>query len=122
MAETELLPWNERNDTLRVFKISGKFGWLHLVVAQDKKSGRKFLRLKRYRNWFSIPDSQYLSRVQTMLHKGAAELQWEPCEDLEIKVEEVKKAEEIEELIKQDNDLLEGCRKRYSEYLKVIEK
>jgi len=57
-----------------------------------------------------------------MLHKGAAELQWEPCEDLEIKVEEVKKAEEIEELIKQDNDLLEGCRKRYSEYLKVIEK
>jgi len=107
MAEEELRPWGERNDVLRIFKISGKFGWLHLVVAQDKKTKRKFLRLKRYRNWFAIPDSEYLIRVQKMLHKGANELQWETGGDVEIEVEEVKSKEEVQEILKLERELPE---------------
>ncbi|MGB8220599.1 MAG: hypothetical protein WCE46_09485 [Methanoregula sp.] len=105
MAEDEYPPWGERNDVLHIFKISGKFGWLHLVVAQEKESKRKFLRLKRFRNWFAIPDNEYLIRVQKMLQKGANELQWETEGDVEIKVEEVKAEEEIQGIIKSDNEL-----------------
>ncbi|PKL70664.1 MAG: hypothetical protein CVV30_04765 [Methanomicrobiales archaeon HGW-Methanomicrobiales-1] len=105
MAEEQFPPWAERNDVLRIYKISGKFGWVHLVVAQEKKSQRKFLRLKRFRNWFSIPSGDYLNLVQKMLHKGASELEWNSDNNLEIKVEEVKSEEEIKDIIKSDDDL-----------------
>jgi hypothetical protein len=105
MAEDTLPPWTDRNDILRIFKISGKFGWLHLVVAQEKESQRKFLRLKRYRNWFSIPNSKYLGLVREMLDKGASELQWDSDNDEEIEIVEVKTESEIKEIVKSDNEL-----------------
>jgi hypothetical protein len=105
MAEDEFLPWDERNDTLKVFKITGKFGWLHLVVAQDKQTKRKFLRLKRYRNWFAIPNSEYFVQVQEMLKQGAAELQWSFDGAIPIKIEEVKEPEEIKKVVKFEKDL-----------------
>jgi len=108
MADEEIPPWGERNDVLHIFKISGKFGWLHLVVAQDKKTKRKFLRLKRFRNWFAIPDSDYLIHVQNILHKGANELRWEVDRNVKIDIEEVKTEAEIKDIIsKSDNELPE---------------
>jgi RecB family endonuclease NucS len=105
MAEETLPPWTDRNDALKIFKITGKFGWLHLVVAQEKETQRKFLRLKRYRNWFSIPDNKYLGLVREMLDKGATELQWDTDNNEEIMIEEVKSKSEIKEIIKADSEL-----------------
>lgn len=107
MADDEFPPWDERNDTLKVFKITGKFGWLHLVVAQEKESKRKFLRLKRYRNWFAIPNSEYFTRVQEMMRKGAAELKWSFDSSIPIKIEEITEPEEIQEVVKFEHDLPE---------------
>jgi hypothetical protein len=121
MAENELLPWDQRNDTLKVFKITGKFGWLHLVVAQEKQSGRKFLRLKRYRNWFGIPNNEYFSKVQGMLKKGAAELQWSYDGSLPIKIEEIKKPEEIKQVVKFEHDLPEELICLINDNPKIIE-
>ena len=111
MADEEILPWNERNDVLCIFKISGKISgkkisWLHLVVAQDKKTKRKFLRLRKFRNTFSIRDNLQLIRIQKMLHKGANELQWETEGDVEIDVEEVKSGEEIKDITSKSNNEL----------------
>jgi hypothetical protein len=122
MADEELLPWNERNATLKVFKITGKkFGWLHLIIAQDKQSGRKFLRLKRYRNWFGIPNNEYFSKVQEMLKKGAAELQWSYDGSISIKIEEIKEPGEIKEVIKFEHDLPEELICFINDNPKIIE-
>lgn len=121
MAEDTLPPWTERNVVIRIFKITGKFGWLHLVVAQEKESKRKYLRLKRYRNWFSIPNSKYLGLVREMLDKGAAELQWDSENGGEIKIEEVKTEAEIKEIVKTDNELPEELACFIQDNPKIVE-
>lgn len=121
MAENEIPPWNERNDILKIYKISGKFGWLHLIVAQEKKTGRKFLRLKRFRNWFAIPDKESLSRVQEMLKRGADELDWTYDESIPIKIEEIKAPEEIKIVDKYEQDLPEELITLINENPKIIE-
>jgi RecB family endonuclease NucS len=107
MVEDSLAPWAERNDVLRVYKITGDFGWLHLYVAQEKQTGRTFLRLKRFRNWFAIPDEDYLARIQKMLKRGAADLGWSFEEKIPIKIEEESEPEKIKRVIELEKDLPE---------------
>lgn len=89
MADDKKQPgWKDRNDALKIFKSTGKYGWLHLVIGQNKITKRKFLRLKRYMNWFSIPDAEYLVFVQEVLKKGAKELGWEYDQTKKIAIDE----------------------------------
>lgn len=69
--------WKDRNNIVKTFRISGGSGWLHLVIGQNKITKTKFLRLKKYMNWFSIPNPESLAHVQKILDKGARELGWE---------------------------------------------
>ncbi len=121
MADDEFPPWDERNDTLTIYKISGKFGWLHLIVAQEKESKRKFLRLKRFRNWFAIPDSEYFARVQEMMKKGAEELQWSFDSSTPIEIEEITGSEEIKKELKLEHDLPEELVCFINDNPKIIE-
>ncbi len=82
--------WTDRNIEVKKLKASGKYGWLHLVIGQNKITKKKFLRLKRYMNWFSIPSPEYLEFMQAMLKKGAKELGWEYDEKKEVKITEDK--------------------------------
>lgn len=107
MVDAPLAPWSERNDIIRIFKISGKFGWLHLIIAVEKSTGRRYLRLKRYQNWFSIPDAPYFSRVQKMLSDGAKFLEWSIDEDSQIQVEEIKDKAEIEAIVASGKEIPE---------------
>lgn len=69
--------WEDRNDIIKTIKFHDKtFGWMHLVLGKRKKDGELVLRLKKFRNWFSIPSEKYLVLVQKMLEKGANELGW----------------------------------------------
>ena len=81
--------FTDRNVIIKTYKISGKFGWMHLVLAQRKADGKRFLRLKRYMNWFSIPDNRMLSAVQKMLNKGANELGWAYDKTKDVVIQEV---------------------------------
>ncbi len=121
MADEVFPPWDERNDILKVFKITGKFGWLHLVVAQEKQSKRKFLRLKRYRNWFAIPNSEYFTRVLEMMKKGSEELQWSFDSSIPIQIEEISEPEEIKESAKFEHDLPEELVCFINDNPKIIE-
>ena len=85
--------WNERNRALKILKLTGKFGWMHLVVAERRSDKQKILRLKKYMNWFSIPDPYYLAAVQRMLKKGAQELGWEYDESQEVKISTITESE-----------------------------
>jgi len=100
MADKTLAPWSERNKIINVYKMNGKKGWMHLIVAEEIKTGNKFLRLKRHLNWFKIPDAYYYTYAEGMLKKGADELGWTVDGSEKIKIEEVKDKQEIEEIVK----------------------
>ena len=94
----ETTKWTDRYDVIKIIKISDKsFGWMHLVLGKRKKDGELVLRLKRFRNWFTIPSDKYLRIVQKMLEKGAEELGW----DSELS------DEKIEKMIKENKSLKE---------------
>lgn len=101
--EEERPKWTDMNDILKVYKYySKRYSWMHLVVAQGKFSKKKYLRLKKYYNWFSIPDAGYLAVIQNILKNGAKELEWEYDKDLEVRLEEVKDEKEKKEILKSD--------------------
>jgi hypothetical protein len=85
--------WEERNELVKVYKTTGKFGWLHLNIGKNKITGKKFLRLKKYLNWFSIQDPEYLAVVQKILKKGAESLGWTVDEKAEVKIAEATEQE-----------------------------
>lgn len=120
--EIPVQPWLERNDVIKIYKIKGKFGWLHLIVAQDKKTGRKFLRLRRFHNWFSVPDATYLSRVREMLDNGAADLGWPVENEPSIKIEEIKNKKEIRKAVKYEADVPEELIDLLESNPKIIER
>lgn len=82
--------WDSRNNVVKTFKASGKYGWLHCVIGERKNDGMRFIRLKKYLNWFGIPSPEYLAFVQSMLRKGASELGWTMDSDMkDIKITEI---------------------------------
>ena len=90
--------WEDRHDIINTIKFYDKtFSWMHLVIGKRKKDGELVLRLKKFRNWFSIPSEKYLALVQKMLEKGANELGW----DSELT------DEQIEGMIKENEALRE---------------
>ncbi len=62
---------------------------MHLVIGENRANQKRFMRLKRYMNWFGIPDLQMLQSVQIMLKKGAQELGWAYDEQQDIKLKAV---------------------------------
>ena len=94
MSEERTPSWSDRNDIVKIIKVSGNYGWLHLVIAQRKSDGQKFMRLKRYMNWFGIPSAEYLKLTQMMLIKGAEELDWVTDVEIEpVKIIDVTRKE-----------------------------
>src|SRR3989344_6789777 len=101
--EEERPKWTDINDILKIYKYYDKrYSWMHLVVAQGKFTKKKYLRLKKYYNWFSIPDAGYLAVIQNILKKGAVELDWEYNEKLDVKLEEVTDKKEKKEILKSE--------------------
>ncbi len=99
--EEERPKWTDMNDVLKVYKYYSKqYSWMHLVVAQNKFSKKKYLRLKKYFNWFAIHDAGYLAVLQNILKKGAQELEWKYKNDLEVKLEEVTDKKEKRDILK----------------------
>ena len=86
--EKKELGFKDRNNILKTFKVTGKNGWIHLQIAQSKLDGKKFLRLKKYLNWFSIKNSADLARVERLLQKGNDELGWNSEESIEVEIAE----------------------------------
>lgn len=100
-APEEVRPkWTDMNNILKIYKYYSKtYSWMHLVVAEGKFSKKKFLRLKKYYNWFSIPDAGYLAVMQGILKKGAKELEWEYNEDFDVNLEEVSDKKEKKQIL-----------------------
>ena len=90
--------FESRNDILKRYKSIGKYGWMHLILARRRADGKHFLRLKRYMNWFSIPDEKTLNTVQNMLWKGARELGWAYDTRKEVKIREIRGEDDIQGL------------------------
>ena len=76
--------WLSRNKEIKRYRVSSNFGWMHLIIGENKLSKRKFMRLKRYMNWFNIPNPEYLIFVQRLLKRGAEELGWEYDKEKDI--------------------------------------
>ena len=116
MTEKEITKWEDRHDIVQIIKISDKsFGWMHLVLGKRKKDGEFVLRLKRFRNWFTIPSEKYLKLVNQMLEKGAEELGW---------TGELPD-QKIEEMIKENESFKESkekSKKQISHQKEIIDK
>lgn len=82
--------WKSRNKVVKKFKTTGDFGWIHLIIGESLADKRRFMRLRRYRNWFSIPNAKYLILIQQLIKKGAEELGWSYDEEKTIKISEEK--------------------------------
>ncbi|MDD3976493.1 MAG: hypothetical protein PHN22_05005 [Candidatus ainarchaeum sp.] len=89
MEDSKIPSWNDRNEEIKRYRFKSSFGWMHLVIARRKEDGVKFLRLKRYMNWFSIPSEKYLSAIYKILDKGALELNWIKDSDISLKEENI---------------------------------
>lgn len=113
--------WEDRNVALQIYRTSGSFGWLHLIIGQNKITKNKFLRLKRYMNWFSIPDAHYLSVVQKMLKEGAQRLSWTLKEDDTIKIEE-NPVGAVEDDLKKELENEEDLKAFIQEYPNFVKK
>ncbi|MDD4110387.1 MAG: endonuclease NucS [Clostridia bacterium] len=94
MAEKQELGFKDRNNILKTFTATGKFGWMQLYVAEDKISAKKFIRLKKYMNWFSVKNESQLKAIQELILKGAIELEWnvEPNFNISISEEQNEQA------------------------------
>lgn len=99
--------WLSRNRALKTFTFSSKRGWMKLVIGENRTNKRKFLRVKKYLNWFSIPDENSLFALQNMLKRGAKELGWAYDEKQDVKLKIVLdknvKAEVGVKLLKDEN-------------------
>lgn len=76
MAKKQEPGFKDRNNILKTYTATGKYGWMQLYIAEDKISKRKFMRLKKYMNWFSIKNALQLRAIQELILKGANELDW----------------------------------------------
>lgn len=77
--------WKSRNKEIKSFTVSGKRGWVKLIIGENREKHNRFLRLKKYLNWFSIPDAHSLSIVRGLLERGAKHLDWEHEDTTQIK-------------------------------------
>lgn len=97
--------WEDRHEIIKTIKIYDKsFSWIHLVLGKRKKDGQMVLRLKRFRNWFTIPSEKYLFVVQKMLEKGADELGWSSefgGENIEKMIKENESLKKVKEKTKE---------------------
>lgn len=96
--------WISRNRQIKVFSISGSYGWMKLVIGEKRSNGQRFLRLKRYRNWFSIPNPVYFLAVQKMLLRGAKELKWNIV-DSDKQISPINKASLVESSFSQKTEI-----------------
>ena len=85
-SKIEEQSWKDRHDIIKIIKFASKdHGWIHLVLAKRKDNGDLVLRLKKFRNWFSIPSKKQLAIIRRLLEKGSEELGWhEELSDAEI--------------------------------------
>lgn len=97
--ETQNTKWEDRFDVVKKIRVSDPtFGWMHLIIGRRKTNGEIVMRLKRYKNWFTIPSKRYLAYVRKMLDRGAEETGW----DTDLSDEEIgKMVNENSELMKQ---------------------
>ncbi len=84
--------WIDRNKVVERYRANVKYGWMHLVIGENRETKRRFIRLLKYMNWFSIPNPSYLAVVQAMLKKGAEELGWEYDLSKEAKISITKES------------------------------
>ncbi|MBI2971761.1 MAG: DUF4263 domain-containing protein [Candidatus Aenigmarchaeota archaeon] len=108
--------WSDRHEIVKIIKVSDpEFGWIHLVLGKRKKDGEFVLRLKRYKNWFTIPSQKSLFLIKTMLEKGAEELGWVT----ELSDEEIEKMIKSNEALK---DVKDKSKKQIAHQKEIIEK
>jgi hypothetical protein len=77
MAKEKKEPgFKDRNKILKTLKATGKFGWMHLIVAENNLTKNRFLRLKKYLNWYSVKNPTELRVILDLLSHGTKELGW----------------------------------------------
>jgi RecB family endonuclease NucS len=120
MAEQQL-GFTERNNIIKIEKATGSFGWMRLIVAEDKLSHKKFIRLKKYMNWFSVKSPDELQVVQSLLFRGASELSWVINSDIEINIAENDVDEEDSIQISNDDSIPDAVMDYFEQHPEVIE-
>jgi len=69
--------WADFNNELgRVRVTSSAKGWLHVILAERKSDGAKFLRLAKYLRTFNIRSPEQLGGIILGLEEAAEELGW----------------------------------------------
>lgn len=75
--EEKTLPkWVDRHKILKTISIKGLGTWAHLYIAEELETGKKVLRLKKFRNWWSLPDYRHVEGVKKALDEGSKYHGW----------------------------------------------
>jgi len=69
--------WAKRHEIMDTLKGMGSYGWFHTIIGKKKADGKMVIRLKRFRNWYSIPCKEDYLKVKHMLIRAAISLGWD---------------------------------------------
>lgn len=118
--EEKVIPkWADRHKIIKTISIKGLGTWIHLYVAEELDTGKKVLRLKKFRNWWSLPDYRHVEGVKKALDEGAKYHGWTSDKKENLKKEfslvEInenisKVGEHLKDLKNQKKDLSESVK------------
>ncbi|NWG36011.1 Shedu anti-phage system protein SduA domain-containing protein [Nitrososphaera sp.] len=73
----EEIPWISVNNVLKTIPIKSNTTWAELIVAEKKETKEKYLRLRRFKQAYSIKSAEDLASMIEVLQLGAQELGWQ---------------------------------------------
>jgi hypothetical protein len=74
--EKKIPKWSDRHKILKTISIKGLGTWTHLYIAEEINTGKKVLRLKKFLNWWSLPDYRHVEGIKKALDEGSKYHGW----------------------------------------------
>lgn len=121
--EKKMPKWGDRHNILKKLNIKGLGNWNHLYIAEEKDTGKKVLRLKKFRNWWSIPDYRHVEGIKQALDEGSKYHGWTSSGTGKVSTKEVPFTEANQNISKIEEHIkdLRSQKKDLSNAVKALE-
>jgi hypothetical protein len=68
--------WADRHNIKDIISIKGLSNWNHLILAEEKLTGKKVMRLRKFRNWWVFADYRHVEKIIAALNQGSKKIGW----------------------------------------------
>jgi hypothetical protein len=93
--------WEDRYTVKKTVTFTDSHGWAKVIIGERKSDKKPIIRIKRFRNWYSIPSESHWKIIKKLLENAASELNWseeitdDKIKELLNKLNELKAAKEV---------------------------